>query len=378
MRPSPPKSQPGVLSPQQGSPEIKSPDYRPDPRRAVYVSGEIGPQLVSRLTPQILILCADSRAPITVYIDSPGGVIQSADQILSLLRSTDQDRSAPCRIITVATGFAGSAAADFLAAGDYAIAFPGSLIHFHGARTFREEITLEGASGVAKGLKESNNRRALALVKSAIQKFLFRYFSLRPSFGTFLRDHPDLRSNQDAFLNMVEAKLTPMGQRVFTKALARRKRYQSVFDYVSKSKPFISALKSRERVGTRAKVHAEMLRAMVNFELASNRNDPDWSFTETGLSQVADDFVLVQEYIGHHQDIDGICDPWRDFLGPDDQEKITEELLPLRMFFGALCYALQEEENPMTALDAFWLGLIDEVIDEDLPTERTVIEQRPL
>jgi len=48
------------------------------------------------------------------------------------------------------------------------------------------------------------------------------------------------------------------------------------------------------------------------------------------------------------------------------------------MFFGALCHALQEEENPMTALDAFWLGLIDEVIGEDLPTERKMFERRPL
>jgi hypothetical protein len=31
----------------------------------------------------------------------------------------------------------------------------------------------------------------------------------------------------------------------------------------------------------------------------------------------------------------------------------------------------------MMAIDAFWLGLIDEVIGEDLPTERKLFERNP-
>jgi hypothetical protein len=31
------------------------------------------------------------------------------------------------------------------------------------------------------------------------------------------------------------------------------------------------------------------------------------------------------------------------------------------MFFIALCHALQEDDNELTALDAYWFGLVDEV-----------------
>jgi enoyl-CoA hydratase/carnithine racemase len=39
-----------------------------------------------------------------------------------------------------------------------------------------------------------------------------------------------------------------------------------------------------------------------------------------------------------------------------------------------LCHALQEGENELTAKDAYWLGLIDEVIGEDLYTIRDLME----
>jgi hypothetical protein len=65
-------------------------------------------------------------------------------------------------------------------------------------------------------------------------------------------------------------------------------------------------------------------------------------------------------------------------LSPEDQQaidKITdvakrnEQLLqkvqpiiePIWMFFVALCHALQEDDNEITANDAFWFGLVDEV-----------------
>jgi hypothetical protein len=37
---------------------------------------------------------------------------------------------------------------------------------------------------------------------------------------------------------------------------------------------------------------------------------------------------------------------------------------PLQAFFVAVCHALQEGENELTATDAYWLGLVDEVVGE--------------
>ena len=41
----------------------------------------------------------------------------------------------------------------------------------------------------------------------------------------------------------------------------------------------------------------------------------------------------------------------------------------------ALCHVLQQGENQLTGTDAFWLGLIDEVVGvKDLPSLRLMIE----
>ena len=96
-----------------------------------------------------------------------------------------------------------------------------------------------------------------------------------------------------------------------------------------------------------------------------------------------DDFFLILEYLAANSESEPfkrICDKWPAiFLSADDQaelaaivdeverkerqsEKMKTAIRPLWLFFVALCHALQEGENELTATDAFWLGLIDEVI----------------
>jgi len=95
--------------------------YRENPERAIYVAGTIDQSLVDRLTPTINGLRISSSDPITLYIDSLGGIIHCAEVIRRLTGSLNQDGNR-CKLITVVTGIAASAAADLLALGDYAIA----------------------------------------------------------------------------------------------------------------------------------------------------------------------------------------------------------------------------------------------------------------
>jgi ATP-dependent protease ClpP protease subunit len=378
-------------------PSGKLAEYRPNPKRAVFLHGEINDVLARRLTEEIVLLASDSREPITVYIDSPGGDTFLSSALLRLLKSTDQDDAEKCRILTVVTNYAGSAAADFLVAGDYAIAYPESLVHFHGTRTLRKDfITVERASGVASDLKESNKRSALALIKNTSRRFFFRYFSMRPSFAARREKKPELQSNQAAFFDLMSEQLSSLGDRVVAKARKRWSRYQAVSNYVSKAKTFRRVFEAKDAGDPerQKRIEAEMLRVMVTYELKKNKKDDDWTFTKQGLSQLSDDFLLLHEYIAHHGDFESLFTLWKDFLlTPEDEKeieglepqqaqqrinaKLAPEIVPLRLFLGALCHALQEEENPMTALDAFWLGLIDEVIGEDLPTERKILERTP-
>jgi hypothetical protein len=57
-------------------------------------------------------------------------------------------------------------------------------------------------------------------------------------------------------------------------------------------------------------------------------------------------------------------------------EVVSPILQPISAFFVALCHTLQEGENELTATDAYWLGIVDEVIGEPLPTTRWIAEYR--
>ena len=62
-------------------------------------------------------------------------------------------------------------------------------------------------------------------------------------------------------------------------------------------------------------------------------------------------------------------------------QRITDLLQPIIepvwSFFNALCHALQEGENQLTAKDAYWLGLIDEVLGEsDMSALRLIMEYK--
>src|SRR5436853_1159698 len=96
--------------------------YRENPARSVYITGPIDQSLLDRLTPKINQLrFSDKAAPVTVYIDSPGGSVAIAETVRNLIKAPNPDGHS-CRLITVVTGTAASAAADLLALGDYAIA----------------------------------------------------------------------------------------------------------------------------------------------------------------------------------------------------------------------------------------------------------------
>ncbi len=58
-------------------------------------------------------------------------------------------------------------------------------------------------------------------------------------------------------------------------------------------------------------------------------------------------------------------------------KKVRPTLEPMWSFFVALCHALQEGENELTARDAYWLGLVDEVMGvAELPSMRVIVEYK--
>lgn len=377
---------------------VPSPNYRPDPARAVYIDGVIDDKLLSRITPQILRLQAQSRQPITAYIlDSPGGSTSSAQKLFRLLRLSDQSSSGPCRLITVATTTAKSAAADLLSSGDYAIALPGSSLLYHGVRTpglipALQPLTAERTSLLAHLLRVTNDAYAMELAKRTETRFIFRFIILRQQFKAVRDADPSKAlSDLDCFIEIISPKLSEGARKVFSKARLRYDKYQPLLTKFS-----IKTKAGRQR--RTARLEAARIKAIVDFEVSENRSNANWTFKDGGLGRLVEDFFLVAEYLESQED--ERLTQWCKSLGrfalskeefaeidkiPDEEsknealiKKVQPPIQPLWSFFIALCHALQEDENELTATDAYWLGLVDEVLsDNTLLSPRWFEEWQP-
>ena len=366
--------------------------FAPNPSRGIYVQGVMDQQMVYRLTPQIVSLQNQSREPITVYIDSPGGLVDYKDAILRLLKASNQNFAAPCRIITVALSIAASAAADLLSSGNYALVYPDSVVMYHGVRVPDRSLTAEEASSLVQRLRASNEGSATELARSSEFRFLFRYIFSKYLFPEVRKAHPGaVMSDLDCFLVIITDGLSDSATKIMRNAHERFVRYDALFNPTAK--------KWKKGKGTTKKTFVQLevdqIKAIMEFEVRANKKVEDWNFETEGIHRLTEDFFLLNEYLATFQAdrFKALCSDWGKFLLTDEEteaieklpeqerpqkyvEKAGPQLRPVWSFFMALCHVLQQGDNHLTAKDAFWLGLVDEIIGvKDLPSLRLFNER---
>lgn len=358
---------------------VPKPEFRPNPDRAIFVQGEITLELVEALTPQIIKLKQISE-PITVYIDSPGGNLYFMRALSRLLHAQSQD-FAKVHIITVAVHHAYSAAAALLSAGSYALAYPDSKILFHGGRfTEQAELTAERATRLTQLLKMSNEESVKEVVRGIQLRFLLRFILAGRQFPAIREAQNNVEmSNLDCFLHLISQFLSETALEIVDEAKNRAGRYDELLRTVKEA---IAALPPNT---PHLEIEATQIKAIVDFEVRLNNDNPEWSFHSEGLDSLLSDFLLFQqaqttsqsEHFSNWVSLMGrivITPEQREMLNQiEDEEKRNALLLeivntllqPTWSFFVALCYILHRGENEyLTARDAYWLGLIDEVIGD--------------
>ena len=315
--------------------------YTPNPKRAIHIEGEIDHVMVDRLDPQIHSLQCVSREPITVFIDSPGGSVSCAEDLKALLFA-EYDDGGRCRILTVAEGFVASAATDLLCSGDYALALQDSVIHFHGTRLpLDDDLSFADATNFAHDLDVEDSRHTRRLIEAREDRFLFRCRTLEPEL--------DLTK----YLEAIKQHLSPRGLDVTFHA------YPAMLEY-------------RELI-VDLDIHPDrevrLLNALIGQTFTAGR------VPRHLLIKMIERFLIAQFYL---QMTDTLPDRrgfqhWLDSFHARTsdltrQEQIAalnvglQRLHEFSLFFVALCRRLQQDENPLSATDAFHLGLIDEVI----------------
>ena len=326
-------------------------DFTPTPNRdrAIWVTGRLNETLLERLRPEIIELTAENRSPITVFINSSGGQSEVVRGILSLLTRTTSD-DARSRIITIAAPTAHSAAANLLSAGDFAIAFPESSLLYHGARFPPPNEKLTGEWGkIARTLPFFHETAASLLAICSARRFLFIVSATRELFAEHRAERGDpTLTDLDCFQALLRAKLSPAAGKVLDLAIHLFNSYQALL------LQFRKRLRRGRRV-TQEHLQKLMLHASIAFEYENRAGGPVW---DGGLSEISDHFFFLNNYF----DVTRLCEWVRVRAEPmADEDPEAAYFLQFRVFFLALCRALQEGENQITPMDAVWLGLIDTI-----------------
>jgi ATP-dependent Clp protease protease subunit len=112
----------------------------------LYISGEITEELADEVNRALLILSSESRDPITVIINSPGGSTNAGLSIIDMMQLTG------CRIRCVCTCLAASMAAVIFSQGDERIMLRHSRLMLH------ETKVSASFTGGSETLKELTRR----------------------------------------------------------------------------------------------------------------------------------------------------------------------------------------------------------------------------
>jgi ATP-dependent protease ClpP protease subunit len=330
--------------------DVSAADFTPNPDRAIWIQRELSKSLLERLRPQILDLTSQSRQPITVFIDSNGGSAAAGERIMALLRAVGEDGAPACRIITVALSKAQSAAADLLSDGDFAIASPGCTLLWHGTSIpMNHDIRSMSASVIAQGMSSLNERHSISITRRSVPRFRFLVSALRSTFDQVRADanNPSL-SDLKCFQELLRSRLSPSGQQVLKLAAGNCGAYRGL----------LNCFQSRMRKvrGNRDDSEKAMLNASVAFEFGSRGKRWTWGLSNGGLRRINSCYFFLDELFGHSNgdELSSLCRRRR----TNNREQDDFHFLP---FFLAVGGALQERENELTPLDAFWLGLIDTV-----------------
>jgi ATP-dependent protease ClpP protease subunit len=367
--------------------------YRENPSRCIYLNAVINQDLVSRITPVLNELRHASGDPITAYIDSPGGSTNSAN-IIRRLATAPTAEGRRCRLITVVTGAAKSAAADFVTFSNYAYAHGHTELLFHGVRLNPDQtLTFEEAKALAADLQESNEHYAIQLAKANFQRFIFRMSQFGKELAEYRNSTPGSHgASLKQVLEVFKSRLSSRNVRLVRLAYQKQ---QSIEELSKSIDRWMSRIKNIGRY-TRNEFEAAIFKAIVNYK--SRVHSPDkseWLLSQTGMREVTEDFNLLADFFwGRHvEDVGMLLDTYGELLLSDEDQKSyrslteTEEvkkkwlyqhangaLQPLWYFVVSMCRLLQTADYTFTAREAYWLGFVDEVPGTSLPNFRTLAE----
>jgi len=350
-----------------------------DPSRRVKMHGALSKDRALRLSAEIKTLLEQSPDPITITIKSPGGKIEAFFELDELFNAPEP-ANADIKIITVAHR-ASSAAACLLVAGHVAYATRRARILFHGTRSKPHNgikiLKREYALAMAMRLDRENRKVAGTLAKRVVARMAARYLELKPpAQSRFVQDNPWIffKNFADALRPQLSS---PRAEKLLYESLDRLKLILAV-------NRFYPARVPRQNSMSLAPLEARLCKAVIDYE-AKARSSGDWSLDSTAAAELMMDYLLARDHLrGEHlatvRNLIRAVGP-RFFSKAETKEyaklkktkpakaeaylltRVMPCLLGFWYFASTLCHRLLSGENSLSATDAYWLGLVDEILD---------------
>jgi ATP-dependent protease ClpP protease subunit len=355
---------------------------RPDPARTVKVSGPLTVPAAERVAAALHQLAQESPAPITLDIRSSGGEAAAFYHLAAVLASLST-KGKKCRIYTVAHD-ARSAAAYLAVVGHRAFALPNTKLGLHGTRGVLPKngkpLTRETALATAMHLDRENRLIARILAKHLVFRLAVRQRELRA--GTSISRAKDpLAILENLTRQLSEQLKSARARRVLNESFERCKLVCALSPLFSSPGPLANSR-------TLAAQEVKIFQAAIAYEFAANRGKK-WRLDATAGTELLMDYLLAKDFLqGEH---------WKlahrlarrfgqNFLTATDssryvrllqQDPVKAEALLIKSalpgalglwyFTMTLCHRLLMGEHSFSAQDAYWLGLVDEVLPAEPP-----------
>jgi len=354
-------------------------NWIPNPQRLLHLDDRLTLEVASKLTEKIERLRKLSSKEIVIRIRSGGGQVKAFHKLEKII-NPGKPGGKHCRFITIGT-HASSAAAYLLVIGHLAYADPQTQLCFHGVRLDRFERqrrSLKREQVLAIGLRMDHENRAIA--NKMAQKVSFRLAARLCQLRERRLFKPD--SNRAAkFFQKFSKAIGDELASASTKNLLQRTvdrfiSLHAVSGHFPKGKP---ARIDRQL----ARKEARLFTAVIEREVRAHRKIA-WTMKPAAAAEIMLDFLLARDFIrGRHSGlIDKLAKHHGEGLLTKSQEIRYRRLqghTPARarrylavaarpVAFGlwcfalALCHGLLSGEFTLSACEAYWLGLIDEVL----------------
>jgi len=356
---------------------------RPGPARTVKISGPLTMAAAKRAAAALRRLAQASTEPIALHIQSGGGEVEAFYHLAGVMENL-RVKGKRCKVFTVARNTR-SAATFLLLAGHRAYALPKAQLGLHGTRSSlpknRQAFTRETALALAMRLDRENRSIARLIAKHMIFRMAARQRELRQG-----RVRPPTQTplkSLGKLTGQIAKKLaSPDAQRVLRESFERLKLVLAL----STSFPLESQLDPPRILGAK---EAKIFQDAIAYELAANRRK-NWRLDATAGAELLMDYLLAKDFLpgGHLKLAERVARKYgRDFLSTSDTKVYAHlerqspiqadaflikttlpQALGLWYFTMTLCHRLLAGAYDLSAHDAYWLGLVDEVLTAESPS----------